>query len=164
MGVAMLASPALALPRSRAARSINLLSLHTGEREKVVYWADGHYIPGALRRVDHVLRDHRNGQIRAMEPALIDLLSALARRLDTSEPFEVISGYRSPASNTMLAQQSNGVAEQSLHVRGMAIDVRLPRRRLSALRDTAKAMAVGGVGYYPRSDFVHVDIGRVRYW
>lgn len=160
----MLASPALALPRPRAARSINLLSLHTGEREKLVYWADGHYIPGALRRIDNVLRDHRNGQVRAMEPALIDLLSALAQRLETSEPFEVISGYRSPASNTMLARQSNGVAEQSLHVRGMAIDVRLPRRRLAALRDTAKAMAVGGVGYYPRSDFVHVDIGRVRYW
>lgn len=164
VGSTLFAAPALALRQPRATRSIHLHSLHTGEQTKLVYWADGSYIRDALRRIDIVLRDHRNDAVHPMEPSLIDLLSALAQRLETHQPFEVISGYRSPASNAMLIRQGHGVAERSLHLRGMAIDIRVPGRRLARVRDTAKAMQVGGVGYYARSDFVHVDIGRVRYW
>lgn len=164
VGSAVCGAPALALRRPRATRSINLHNLHTGERAKLVYWADGAYIADAMRRINVVLRDHRNGAVHPMEPALVDLLSALAHRLETTQPFDIISGYRSPASNAMLVRQGHGVAEGSLHLRGMAADVRVPGRRLTALRNTATAMRIGGVGYYPRSEFVHVDIGRVRYW
>lgn len=151
-------------PAGTGARAIGLLNLHTGEREHLTYWTDGHYLPGALKRIDVVLRDHRNDEVAQMDPKLIDLLHALTRQLDSTGEFQVISGYRSPASNRMLADRSNGVARNSLHTRGMAIDIRVPGRRLSAVRDAARTLAAGGVGFYPKSDFVHVDIGRVRYW
>jgi uncharacterized protein YcbK (DUF882 family) len=160
----MAAAPALAVVRPREVRSIALHNLHTGERIRIEYWHAGRYIPAALRQIDTVLRDHRNDEVHPMEPELIDLLAMLARKLQASAPFEVISGYRSPASNAVLARQGHGVVENSLHVRGMAVDVRVPRRRLAAVRDAAIALQVGGVGYYPRSDFVHVDTGRVRRW
>jgi uncharacterized protein YcbK (DUF882 family) len=164
VGTSVLAMPALARPHLRSTRSVAFYNLHTEERTRLTYWADGAYIPDAMRRIDVVLRDHRNGAVHRIEPALVDLLHVLGQTLNTNEPFEVISGYRSPASNTMLISQGHGVAEGSLHLRGMAIDVRVPKRRLAKVRDAAKELQLGGVGYYPRSDFVHVDIGRVRYW
>jgi uncharacterized protein YcbK (DUF882 family) len=160
----IVASAWAAPKRKPATRRLGLHNLHTGERVDLVYWSDGRYIDGALRQFDRVLRDHRNNEIHAIERPLFDLLSALARKLQTNEPFEVISGYRSPSSNAMLIAEGHGVAEHSLHLRGMAIDVRLPKRRLKALREAAVRMEQGGVGYYPRSNFVHVDVGRVRYW
>lgn len=151
-------------PAGVGARAVGFLNLHTGERERLTYWADGRYLPEALKRINVVLRDHRNNAVAPMDPKLIDLLHMLARTLDSTGEFEVISGYRSPASNRMLADRSGGVATNSLHTRGMAIDIRVPGRRLTAVRDAARTLAAGGVGFYPKSDFVHVDVGRVRFW
>lgn len=161
-----LAAPVLISSKAHAAqtRSVSFESLHTGERLKAVYWAEGDYVPEALGRVDWVLRDHRNNLVHRIDPRLLDLLDRLRRTLGTTEPYQVISGYRSPASNSMLAAASTGVARNSLHQQGVAIDIRVPGVPLARLRDAAKSLQAGGVGYYARSDFVHVDIGRVRSW
>jgi len=153
------AAEAEAEPRGLAFRN-----LHTGEEIDVVYRVDGHLDPGALREIDWVLRDFRTGEARPMDRRLLDLLWRLRAALDTTEPYEVISGYRSQATNAMLARQSRGVSRVSLHMKAMAIDVRIPDRPLLALRDAALGLRLGGVGYYPTSDFVHVDVGRVRWW
>jgi uncharacterized protein YcbK (DUF882 family) len=139
-------------------------NLHTGEAIDVVYRAEGQFDSGALREIDWVLRDFRTGEARQMDRRLLDLLWRLRTALDTTEPYEVISGYRSPATNAMLARQSREVSRVSLHMRAMAIDIRVPDRPLSVVRDTALALRLGGVGYYPASDFVHVDVGRPRFW
>lgn len=159
-------APALAhsLPAA-SERRLSFYNLHTGERLSTVYWARGRYVPEALGRIDRILRDFRTGEVKPIDRRLLDLLYALARRLEAERPFHVISGYRSPKTNAMLVSQSDGgVAKRSYHMRGMAIDVRLPERDLARLRRAAVALRRGGVGYYPRSDFVHVDVGPVRYW
>jgi uncharacterized protein YcbK (DUF882 family) len=145
-------------------RTLAFDNLHTGEKLKIEYWADGSYIPDALQSINHILRDYRNGEVHVIEPKLLDLLSVLHNRLETQSAFEVISGYRSPATNAMLHAESHGVAAKSLHMQGMAIDIRLTDRSLPELHRTALEMRAGGVGYYPSSDFVHVDVGRVRTW
>jgi uncharacterized protein YcbK (DUF882 family) len=117
-----------------------------------------------LREIDWVLRDFRTGEARVMDRRLLDLLWRLRTTLDTTEPYEVISGYRSPKTNAMLRSQSRGVSRVSLHMQAMAIDVRVPGHSLTAVREAALALRLGGVGYYAASDFVHVDVGRVRYW
>jgi uncharacterized protein YcbK (DUF882 family) len=147
-----------------AERRLSFHNLHTGERLRTVYWAEGDYVPDSLAEVDHVLRDFRTGEVKRIAPGLLDLLHRVAARLETSQPFDVISGYRSAATNAMLAARSGGVASHSLHVEGMAIDVRVPGRSVARLRDVALALRGGGVGYYPASAFVHVDVGRVRRW
>jgi len=141
-------------------------NLHTGEKLKVEYWAEGRYLPDALAQVNHVLRDFRSGDVYPIAPRLLDLLSVLRARLETTEPVSVISAYRSPRTNAMLRgeHEHSGVASKSLHMQGMAIDIRIAGRPLAALHTTALAQRVGGVGYYPQSDFVHVDVGRVRTW
>lgn len=169
-----LATGALVQPWARAARgepglgaasrTLGFRNLHTGEAVEVVYRVDGRLDPEALREIDWVLRDFRTGEARPIARGLLDVLWAVRVALDTDAPYEVISGYRSPRTNAMLARASRGVSRASLHMRAMAIDVRLPDRPLMALRDTALALHVGGVGYYPASGFVHVDIGRVRWW
>jgi len=146
------------------ARTLAFDNLHTGEKLKIAYWSDGSYLPDALQSINFILRDFRNGEEHAIEPRLLDLLTVLHAQLDTASPFEVISGYRSPATNAMLHAESSGVAAKSLHMQGMAIDIRIPDRSLSQLHDTALSLRAGGVGYYPQSDFVHVDVGRVRRW
>jgi uncharacterized protein YcbK (DUF882 family) len=151
-------------PGKGASRALAFRNLHTGETIDVVYWADGGLDPGARREIDWVLRDFRTGEARPIDSRLLDFLWRLRRALDTTEPFEVISGYRSPATNAMLARQDRGVSRVSLHMRAMAIDVRVPDRPLAALRDAALGLRLGGVGYYPGSGFVHVDAGRVRAW
>src|SRR5579883_2538876 len=156
-----LATPAIAsLPR-RHARSLALDNLHTGETLRVDYWVNGRYQPDALGAVDHVLRDFRTGEVHRIDPALLDLLDALKRRLGTRAPYQVISGYRSPQTNAMLREMSGGVAANSLHIQGMAIDIRVPGRALSHVHHAAVSLRSGGVGYYPHSGFVHVDVGRV---
>ena len=157
-------SPVSAAPAG--VRTLALDNVHTGEKLRVDYWADGRYLQDALAQVNHVLRDFRSGEVHPIAPPLLDLLGALRGRLETSEPFSVISGYRSPATNAMLRgeHEHSGVAAKSLHMQGMAIDIRLPGRSLDALRVAALAQSGGGVGYYPQSDFVHVDVGRVRRW
>ncbi len=156
------------LARARAARSqeraIALHNIHTGERLNRVYWAAGDYIPDSLAEIDLVLRDWRTDEVHPMEPGLLDLLNKLHGVMGSDKPFEVISGYRSPKTNAKLATASGGVAKKSLHMRGMAIDINLPGRKLSDLRDAAWKLQQGGVGYYQKSGFIHVDIGRVRRW
>lgn len=153
--------------RARAfgpARSLSFESLHTGERLSATYWADGRYQAEETKRIDQILRDHRTGEIHTIDSGLLDLLHQLRASLETGRPFQVISGYRSPATNGMLASASDGVARNSLHVLGLAIDVRVQDRSLTQLRDAALRLQGGGVGFYPRSNFVHVDVGRVRSW
>ncbi|QID16824.1 DUF882 domain-containing protein [Nitrogeniibacter mangrovi] len=137
--------------------------LHTGERLSTVYRVDGRYQREALTRIAWLLRDFRTGKTHPMDPQLLDILHALSLRCE-GETFEVISGYRAPATNAMLARTTSGVARHSLHMEGRAIDVRLTGRATAQLRDAALALRRGGVGFYPDSDFVHLDTGRVRAW
>ena len=160
--VAAIAGPRL-LTAATHERSLSFYNLHTSERLNVIYWSTGGYIPESLTEINRVLRDHRTGSIHEIDLRLLDLLSLIRGQLETTEPFEVISGYRSPATNALLRSHSNGVAEQSLHLKGMAADVRLPGRSLALLRKVAVSMRSGGVGYYP-SQFVHIDVGRFRTW
>ena len=157
----LLPLPAFALPGKRA---LSLHNTHTGENLAITYFADGRYRAEAMRQIAVNLRDHRTGDIHDIDPTLLDLLCGLRRRMDSTEAFHVISGYRSPRTNAKLAAKSNGVAKKSLHMQGLAIDVRLPGRDLGELRRVAMAMQGGGVGYYPKPGFVHVDVGRVRNW
>jgi uncharacterized protein YcbK (DUF882 family) len=160
------AAPALLLRPLDAAgsRALTFNHLHTGERLTVEYFTGDAYVPDALRAIDHLLRDFRTGDVRTIDRNLLDLLHRLAAVNGTRRPFEVISGYRSPATNTMLRAKSEGVASSSLHMQGQAIDIRVPGVPLDTLRDGALALHRGGVGFYPRSGFVHVDTGRVRRW
>jgi len=145
-------------------RRVSLHNLHTGERLDRPYWARGDYLPESLSEIDRVLRDHRTGEVHRIDPGLLDLLSALQQRVGSRRGYDVISGYRSPATNAMLHQASSGVATHSLHMVGQAIDIRLPGTSLTSLHAAAKRMKAGGVGLYMNSDFIHVDTGRVRYW
>lgn len=163
--VAFIAAPAIAAPRFVPdRRSLAFHNLHTGENLDLVYWSDGTYHADALRQINHVLRDFRSGDVHAIDPRLLDVLVSVNRGLDSEKPLQVISGYRSPATNALLRSESEGVAKSSLHMQGQAIDVRVPGRALSSLRRVAMSLRAGGVGYYPQSDFVHIDVGRVRYW
>lgn len=164
-----LSAPLAAAPQwlhaqPEAPRVLSFNHLHTGERLRVAYFDAGAYLPDALAAIDRLLRDFRNGEVGAMDPRLLDLLHGLALRSGTRRPFEIISGYRSSATNEALRLRSHGVAAGSLHMKGQAIDIRLADVPLAALRDLALAMRGGGVGYYPGSDFVHMDTGRVRAW
>lgn len=165
-GAAMsaLAFPAEAARRIMRPRELAFHNLHTGEALKNVYWADGHYLLEAMRRINWLLRDFRTDEVRPIDPRLLDLLADLHARLRSQAPFQVISGYRSPQTNAMLASLTDGVAQNSLHLEGKAIDIRMPGRRLKQVRTAAMSLRRGGVGYYPQSDFVHIDTGRVRYW
>ena len=145
-------------------RTLTLYHQHTGERLHAVYYADGGYQPETLRAVERLLRDWHQDRTRPTDPRLLDLVWLLRRRLETDAPVEVLCGYRTPETNAMLRRTSEGVARNSLHMRSMAIDLRIPGRPLRAVHDAAVGLKRGGVGYYPRHGFVHVDTGRVRYW
>ena len=161
---------AMPLPASASAwlaapeRRLSFHNLHTGENIDLPYWVQGDYVPESLAEINHVLRDFRTDQVAAMDIRLLDLLSRVKAQLGTSQPFQVISGYRSPATNHMLSEHSSGVAKHSLHMEAKAIDIRIPGIQLADLRRTGLALKGGGVGYYPASDFVHLDVGRVRTW
>lgn len=164
-----LAAPGLALaqtvaPGADGMRTVALDNLHTGEQLQAVYWADGDYIPDVLDAVNRHLRDYRTGDVHVIDPSLLDLLDAVSGLTGAAQPFQVISGYRSAATNAMLSERSEEVAKKSFHMAGMAIDVRLPGVDLSHLHAAGLSLARGGVGYYPVSDFVHLDVGPVRQW
>jgi len=161
-----LARPALATSLASGPRSLALTNLHTGESLTAAYFENGAYVPDALAALSHVLRDFRTGESHVMAPGLFDLITALQSSLATTARVEVISGYRSPATNAALHAESSRVATHSLHMDGMAMDIRIPGVELSRLRDAALALGRGGVGYYPdaANNFVHVDVGRVRRW
>ena len=164
---AQLLVPAVAMARTRVLlrrRTLKFYNLHTGESLKTTYWENGSYNPEELERVNYILRDFRANEIKPIDPTLLDLLTRIQHRLGTAESFQVISGYRSPLTNAMLHSNSEGVAVHSLHIDGKAIDICVPGCSLAQLRGAALAQKSGGVGYYPRTGFVHVDTGRVRWW
>ncbi len=156
--------PANFILRPATTRALSFYNVHTGEALKTVYFDRGEYVPGALLEVNYFFRDFRANEVKVIDPRLLDLLHRINGALNTSQPFNLISGYRSPTTNAWLASQSEGVARHSLHMYGMAADINVQGRSLALLQIVALAMRGGGVGYYPRSDFVHVDIGRVRRW
>lgn len=153
-----------ASPMNMIERKLAFLNLHTGERIHTPYWAEGRYLPEGLITINNLLRDHRTGEIYEMDRNLLDMLQLLHYKMASKSEFHVISGYRSPKTNAQLNAHSDGVAKRSLHMQGKAIDIRLPGHQLSDLRKAALAMQSGGVGYYPKSDFIHIDTGRVRQW
>ncbi len=160
------AAETAAAAAGRRERAISLRHLRTGETARVVYYAEGRYLRESLRAVDRVLRDWRADRARPTDPGLLDLLWALRLRLGTGDrPVEVACGYRTPETNAMLRRRdAAGVARDSLHLRGMAVDISVPGRSLREVRAAAVGLRRGGVGHYPRSGFVHVDTGPVRYW
>jgi len=167
----ILAAPTLSLPAlaktAQAAsgeRSLRLYNTHTGEKLRSVFWAEGEFIPDAMKDINKVLRDHRNNKVAQIDPALLLLLTQLNDKLDNQRELHIISGYRSPESNAKLHAASDGVAKRSLHMDAKAIDIRLPGKDLKMLHRAAMSLKGGGVGYYADSQFVHMDTGRVRYW
>jgi uncharacterized protein YcbK (DUF882 family) len=170
-GVALAAAmspsvPVMAAVDAHAApeRHLAFYNTHTGERLKVCYFSRGRYEVSALQKIDYILRDHRCNEIKSISHDLLDLLHAMSQTIGGSRPFHVISGYRSPKTNEKLRQRSRKVASGSLHIKGMAIDIRVPGFDTVRLCGLARLLKRGGVGYYSKSDFVHVDVGRVRYW
>jgi uncharacterized protein YcbK (DUF882 family) len=148
-------------------RELSFFNTHTSERLTALYCCDGRYEPAMLAKIDHILRDHRANEVKAIDVGLLDLLHKLGGTLQTSASYHVISGYRSPVTNATL--RSNGgahteVASKSLHMVGKAIDIRVPDIPLKELHRAAVSLKGGGVGYYPDLNFVHLDVGRVRYW
>lgn len=160
----VLAAAPLSKVWAASERRLSLHNLHTGEQINQPYWMQGNYLPETLASINSVLRDHRSGEVYPIDPALLDLLSALQNRVGSRQGYEVISGYRSPVTNAKLQAKSSGVAKRSLHMQGRAIDIRMPGTRLGELHRAAKAIKSGGVGLYTSSNFIHVDTGRVRYW
>jgi uncharacterized protein YcbK (DUF882 family) len=156
--------PVVVAPPPAEIRRVALHNLHTGDKLDAVYWENGAYVPSALAQVQRVMRDWRNGAEHFMDPKLFDVMNQIALRLDTKAPFEIISGYRSPATNAMLHNASSGVATNSQHTHGKASDIRIPGVELAYLHKAALSLQAGGVGYYPVSNFVHVDVARVRSW
>jgi uncharacterized protein YcbK (DUF882 family) len=162
--VAPLAQAATDSPREYRLRFYHT---HTNERIDIVYRRGDNYLPEALAQLDRYLRDHRTGEVRHFDPRLFDLLHDLTASLnDSGGEIDVVCGYRTPWSNEFLRTRGphTGVARNSLHMQAEAIDIRLPGIPTSALRDAALHLERGGVGYYRASNFVHVDVGRVRRW
>jgi uncharacterized protein YcbK (DUF882 family) len=145
-------------------RKLHFYHIHTGETLKVCYWEDGRYLEGGLESINRFFRDFRNGKIKKIDSRLVDLLYAISRKTGREAIFYLISGYRSPETNEKLRKTSSGVDKKSLHMLGYAADIRVPGIKTSELREIAIEVGGGGVGYYPRSDFIHVDIGKVRQW
>ena len=160
-----LASPIFSRKPADQARVLSFYHLHTEDRIDVVYRIGDRYQRSALQKLNYFFRDFRTGDAVTMDPQLFDLLYDVKSRLgDPDARFDVVSAYRSPATNAKLRRTSGGVARKSLHLTGQAADVRFPDLPLRSIRDTAVALSRGGVGYYPKSDFVHLDTGEVRRW
>ena len=151
-------------PAATAQRWLKLHNVHTQEKLEAVYFEKGEYVPDAVQALDKVLRDYRTGDVYSMHPELFDTLADLAQKTQTKAHFQVISGYRSPKTNAMLNERSGEVAKRSLHMDGKAIDIYLEDVALDRVRAAALDIGRGGVGYYPVSNFVHVDVGPVRRW
>lgn len=153
-----------AKPRVIPERSLSFRNRHTDETLNTVYYAEGRYLPDALSDVSYLMRDHRTDEVKDIDPRLLDILYDLQQRMETKSPLIVFSGYRSPATNALLRREGIGVARNSLHMQGMAIDLTMPGWSTRDIARAALAYQQGGVGYYPRSNFVHIDSGEVRTW
>lgn len=146
-------------------RQLSLVNLHTGERISAEYWAKGRYLRDGMREINRVLRDHRTGAVHSIDPKLLDLVHSLARKIGSRGPIQIVSAYRSPESNALLREaDGSGVAQNSYHMQGKAIDLRVPGLGIRHLHRAALSLRGGGVGYYPESNFVHVDVGPLRRW
>ncbi len=156
--------PVAGFARLRSARHLTFTHMHTSEKLSIVYCEDGRYVPEALIEINQLLRDFRTGDVHAIDPRLLDILHTVRIRTESRGRFEVISGYRSPKTNEMLRRHSSSVSQGSLHLKGRAIDIRLSDVPTRLVRKAAISLAHGGVGYYPSSDFVHLDTGRFRTW
>ncbi len=149
---------------SQSKRRLEFVNLHTNETSACCYWANDEYLSEGLASINYILRDHRAEEIYPIDPALLDILHTLHERTGSTSPFHLISGYRSPNTNARLRKNSNGVAKRSLHMQGKAIDVRLPDVSLTTLQQAALSLNAGGVGFYAKSNFLHLDTGRPRSW
>ena len=162
-GALLAAAPARADVPS-ADRRLSLVNAHTGELLDIVYFTHGMYIDESLAAINHLMRDHRANEERIMDPHLLDDLARLHASLGTDQPLHLLSGYRTPATNARLRKRSKGVAKYSLHMEGRAADIHVPGLSARQIQEAALAMRSGGVGYYARSGFVHIDTGAVRHW
>jgi uncharacterized protein YcbK (DUF882 family) len=145
-------------------RRVKMYSGRSGESIDTIYWIDGQYIPEVLKEVNHFMRDLRADEAMKMSPSNLDIIAATHHMLDVNEPYMLLSGYRTPATNAMLREKSRGVASHSLHMKGMAADLRLKSRTVTQMARAAEVCSAGGVGHYYRSNFVHMDCGPVRTW
>lgn len=145
-------------------RSLSLYNPHTKERFNGIYWCEGGCVTSAKENINHIMRDIRTDDAKEIDIHLLDLLFAISTELQPSEPFTVISGYRSPETNALLRKRGSGAAKNSYHIKGQAMDIHLPGFRTSSLRKAAYKLKKGGVGYYPKHRFVHIDVGPIRYW
>ncbi len=145
-------------------RSLSLFNLHTKESFEGIYFCNGAYVTNALKKINLIMRDIWTGDVKPIDKNLLDLMSAISIKLKPKEPFHIISGYRNPKTNGQLRKRGKGAAKNSYHVKGQAVDTRLPGCKTSVLRRAAYELKAGGVGYYPKSRFVHIDVGPVRYW
>lgn len=145
-------------------RRIKMYSGRTGERIDMIYWIEGDYIHDAIREVHNFMRDWRTDDVKQIDLRTIDIMAAAHNMLDVSEPYMLLSGYRSPKTNRMLRARSSGVAKNSLHLKGQAADLRLNSRSVNQMARAAAACKAGGVGRYSGSNFVHMDCGTVRSW
>ena len=169
IGAVAVAAGLLPFPAARAHgsssdRSLSLYSPNTGESFKDVYFTGGEYVQDALDEINQLMRDNKNGEIHLIDPNLLDILFNISRKTRCTSPLSIISGYRSPSTNAWLRKRSRRVARKSLHLSGKAADIRIYGIRTSSLKRAAVSIKGGGVGYYPRSHFIHVDTGPVRYW
>lgn len=155
---------AIPRPDARGEHRLKFFNTHTQERLEVCYLRDGQYHPEAIEAVNNILRDHRTNEVHPIDLRLLDLLHGIRTKAGQDSCLHIISGYRSPATNAKLRRRSRGVARKSLHMLGYAVDIRIPGVRTSTVRKIAMGLKQGGVGYYRKSDFVHVDIGPVRTW
>lgn len=160
----MAASPLEAAVRALPERGLHLYNIHTGEYLKTTYWSQGQYLTHSLVQINRFLRDHRSGEVHPIDPRLLDVIVAVHKKFGSKGAVHVISGYRSPRSNAILEASTDGVAHNSLHMSGKAVDIRLPGHNTRVVGKAAKSLKAGGVGTYPASDFVHMDTGKVRYW
>ena len=158
------ASAAAILKGAGEFRALNLINSHTSERLNCVYWIDGHYVPEAMEAFNYFLRDWRENKIKPIDRRTLDIMAATQSLLDCSEPFHVISGYRTARTNAMLRGRSSRVATNSYHIQAMACDLSLRSRDVFQVAAAAKSLGAGGVGKYTRSQFTHVDCGPVREW
>ncbi len=159
------ASTSLYAETPGAERRLRMYHTHTGEHLDVVYRQGEHYVSEALDRLNYFLRDHRTNDVHTYDPRVFDVVADLLSAVShPNAEVHIICGYRTPWSNQFLRTHTSGVAQNSLHIQAEAIDIRLPGVSTLALRDAALKLARGGVGYYPKSGFIHVDVGRVRRW
>ncbi|MGB4056988.1 MAG: DUF882 domain-containing protein [Alphaproteobacteria bacterium] len=168
VGVLAASVPMISMKKAHAAGlrdwRVSLSQAHTDEKFSGVYRVGDQYLPDAFRRLNFILRDHRTGEVFPMDPHVIDIVSIIQSKMRTGRPLKVLSGYRSPRTNSMLRHETRGVAKNSFHMYGQAMDIRDDDYSSNRIRKIACSIKAGGVGFYPRSDFVHVDTGTVRTW